>query len=62
MGALFDLPEAETTEEAVIARYRLSDDQYGSRAEREAISDAERSMAAAVEQAGVGECRAGGGR
>ncbi|MFF7528427.1 hypothetical protein ACFZB2_04850 [Streptomyces bobili] len=55
MNTPFDLREAETAEEAVIARYRLSDDHYGSRAEREAIFDAERSMAAAVEEAGVGE-------
>jgi hypothetical protein len=39
----------------VIARYRLSDDQYGSPSEREAIFDAGRAMAAAVEEAGVGE-------
>ncbi|GAB7109788.1 hypothetical protein JCM4814A_81030 [Streptomyces phaeofaciens JCM 4814] len=55
MNTLSDLPEPETPEEAVIARYRLSDDQYGSRAEREAIFDAERTMTAAVEEAGVGE-------
>ncbi|MFD0435016.1 hypothetical protein ACWEGX_42310 [Streptomyces chartreusis] len=55
MDTLFDLPEPETPEEAVIAHYRLSDDQYGARAEREAIFDAERTMTAAVEVAGVGE-------
>ncbi|MFJ8020526.1 hypothetical protein [Streptomyces sp. NPDC096311] len=55
MDTLFELPEPETPEEAVIAHYRLSDDKYGSRAEREAIFDAERAMAAAVEDAGVGE-------
>ncbi|MFK0281991.1 hypothetical protein ACIQVL_16185 [Streptomyces sp. NPDC090499] len=55
MDTLFDLPEPEAPEEAVIAHYRLSDNEYGSRAEREAIFDAERAMAAAVEQAGVGE-------
>lgn len=55
MDTLFDLPEPETPEEAVIAHYRLSDDQYGSRAEREAIFDAERTMSAAVDEAGVGE-------
>ncbi|MEU9912362.1 hypothetical protein [Streptomyces sp. NPDC051001] len=55
MDTLFDLPEPETTEQAVIARYRLSDDEYGSRAEREAVFDAERAMATAVEEAGVGE-------
>ncbi|MFF2205901.1 hypothetical protein [Streptomyces sp. NPDC058145] len=48
-------PEAETPEEAVIAHYRLSDSKYGSRAERNAIYNAERAMAAAVEKAGVGE-------
>ncbi|MDQ0600257.1 hypothetical protein QF037_004602 [Streptomyces canus] len=53
MDTLFDLPEPETTERAVIAHYRLSDDEYGSRAEREAVFDAERAMAAAVEAAGV---------
>ncbi|MFC9462814.1 hypothetical protein [Streptomyces sp. NPDC056983] len=55
MDALFDLPEAETPEQAVIAYYRLSDDQYGSPAEREAVYDAERAMTTAVEEAGVGE-------
>ncbi|MFD0066887.1 hypothetical protein [Streptomyces sp. NPDC056690] len=55
MDALFDLPEAETPEQAVIAHYRLSDDQYGSPAEREAVYDAERAMTNAVEEAGVGE-------
>ncbi|MBX7553922.1 hypothetical protein ABZX95_28880 [Streptomyces sp. NPDC004232] len=55
MDTLFALPEPETPEQAVIAHYRLSDDQYGSRAEREAIFDAERAMAAAVAEAGVGE-------
>ncbi|MFD4598021.1 hypothetical protein ACFWPQ_08270 [Streptomyces sp. NPDC058464] len=55
MDKPFDLPEPETAEEAVIAHYRLSDDQYGSRAEREAVFDAERTMTAAVEEAGVGE-------
>lgn len=55
MDTLFDLPEPETTEQAVVARYRLSDDEYGSRAEREAIFDAECAMAVAVEEAGVGE-------
>ncbi|MFG3017378.1 hypothetical protein ACGFZQ_02295 [Streptomyces sp. NPDC048254] len=55
MDTLFDFPEPETHEEAVIARYRLSDDQYGSRAERETIFAAERTMTAAVEEARVGE-------
>ncbi|MFD8380637.1 hypothetical protein ACFV2X_19150 [Streptomyces sp. NPDC059679] len=55
MDTLFDLPEPETPEEAVIARYRLSDDQYGSPAEREATFAAERAMTAAVEAAEVGE-------
>ncbi|WP_037678411.1 hypothetical protein [Streptomyces griseus] len=55
MNTLFDLPEAEALEEAVIAHYRLSGDEYGSHAEREAIFDAERAMAAAVEDARVGE-------
>ncbi|MEU9166800.1 hypothetical protein AB0D34_03170 [Streptomyces sp. NPDC048420] len=55
MDTLFDLPEPEITEEAVITHYRLSDDQYGSRAERDAIFAAERTMTAAVEEAGVGE-------
>lgn len=54
MDTLFDLPELEIPEEAVISRYRLSDDQYGSPAEREAIFDAERTMTAAVQEAGVG--------
>lgn len=55
MPAFFDLPEPEEPEHAVIGHYRLSDDQYGSRAERQAIFAAERAMAAAVEEAGVGE-------
>jgi hypothetical protein len=55
MDMLFDLPEPETPEQAVIAHYRLSDAQYGSRAERDAFFDAERAMSAAVERAGVGE-------
>lgn len=37
MDTLIDLPEPETPEEAVIAHYRLSDDQYGSCVEREAM-------------------------
>ncbi|MFE7170126.1 hypothetical protein [Streptomyces sp. NPDC057616] len=52
---LFDLPAPEEPEHSVIARYCLSDDQYGSPAERLAIFDAERTMAAAVTEAGVGE-------
>ncbi|MGW8685003.1 hypothetical protein ACWGNN_28920 [Streptomyces sp. NPDC055817] len=55
MDALFDLPEVEAPEQAVIAHYRLSDDRYGSPAEREAVYDAERLMTTAVEEAGVGE-------
>lgn len=55
MDELFDLPGPETPEEAVIAHYRLSDDEYGTRAEREAIFSAQRAMAAAVEAAGAGE-------
>ncbi|MFJ3671396.1 hypothetical protein ACIPSE_33530 [Streptomyces sp. NPDC090106] len=55
MDTLFDLPESEAPEEAVIARYRLSDDAYGSPAEREAFFDAERTLSAAVEAAGVGD-------
>ncbi|MFH8975123.1 hypothetical protein [Streptomyces sp. NPDC017890] len=54
MDTLFDLPEPEP-EQAVIAHYRLSDDQYGSPAEREALYSAERVMSSAVEAAGVGE-------
>ncbi|MFF9491580.1 hypothetical protein [Streptomyces flaveolus] len=54
MDTLFDLREPEP-EQAIIARYRLSDDHYGSPAEREAIYNAERVMTAAVEAAGVGE-------
>ncbi|WP_317445394.1 hypothetical protein [Streptomyces collinus] len=55
METHLESPEAEAPEEAVIAHYRLSDNKYGSRAERGAIYDAERAMAAAVEKAGVGE-------
>lgn len=55
MDRLFELPEPETSEQAVIAHYRLSDDRYGSRAEREAMFDAERAMAVAVMRAEVGE-------
>ncbi|MGW1004460.1 hypothetical protein [Streptomyces sp. NPDC002520] len=51
MDTLFDLPEPATPEEAVIAHYRLSDDRYGSRAEREAVFEAERTMTAAVDEA-----------
>lgn len=54
MDTLIDLPEPETPEEAVIAHYRLSNDQFGSRAERDAVFDAERTMSAAVDEAGVG--------
>ncbi|MFI6661917.1 hypothetical protein ACIBL8_41120 [Streptomyces sp. NPDC050523] len=39
MLTLFDLPGPEKPEYAVIAHY-LSDDQYGSRAERQAFLDA----------------------
>ncbi|MGW7420703.1 hypothetical protein ACWGJB_11660 [Streptomyces sp. NPDC054813] len=52
MDTLFHMPEPETPEEAVIAHYRLTDDQYGLRAEREAIFHAERTMTAAVEDGG----------
>ncbi|MFF4798691.1 hypothetical protein ACFY1U_09770 [Streptomyces sp. NPDC001351] len=55
MDMLADLPEPVAPEQAVIAHYRLSDDQYGSRSERQAIFDAERAMTAAVEGAGAGE-------
>ncbi|MFF4257724.1 hypothetical protein ACFY1L_41710 [Streptomyces sp. NPDC001663] len=55
MDTLFDLPEPQAPEQAVIAHYRLGDDQYGSPAERAVIFDAERAMTAAVEAAGVGE-------
>ncbi|MFJ4816550.1 hypothetical protein [Streptomyces sp. NPDC088801] len=55
METPFDLPEPETPEEAVIARYQLSGDQYGSCAEWEAILDAERAVTVAVEEIGVGE-------
>ncbi|MET7666260.1 hypothetical protein ACWGDS_41105 [Streptomyces sp. NPDC055059] len=55
MDALFDLPEPVTPEQAVIAHYCLSDEQYGSPAEREAIYNAERALSAAVADAGVGE-------
>lgn len=54
MDTLFDLPGPEP-EQAVIAHYRLSDDQYGAPAERGAIYNAERAMIAAVKAAGVGE-------
>ncbi|MEU1171864.1 hypothetical protein [Streptomyces microflavus] len=54
MDTLSDLPQPEP-EQAVIAHNRLSDDQYGSPAEREAIYNAERVMTAAVKAAGVGE-------
>ncbi|MCX4649725.1 hypothetical protein [Streptomyces sp. NBC_01446] len=47
MDALFDLPEPVTPEQAVIAHYCLSDEQYG--------SPAERALSAAVADAGVGE-------
>ncbi|MGW7165383.1 hypothetical protein ACWGH3_08780 [Streptomyces sp. NPDC054884] len=55
MDTLSDLPEPETPEEAVIAHYRLSGNEYGSHDERQAILDAERTMATAVEETGVGE-------
>ncbi|GGK04522.1 hypothetical protein GCM10011583_40370 [Streptomyces camponoticapitis] len=42
-------------EQAVIAHYRLSGDEYGSQAERGAIFEASRVMSAAVEKWGVGE-------
>ncbi|MCX5321067.1 hypothetical protein [Streptomyces sp. NBC_00120] len=47
MDALFDLPEPVTPEQAVIAHCCLSDEQYG--------SPAERALSAAVADAGVGE-------
>lgn len=37
MDTLFDLPESDTPEHAVIAHFCLSDDEYGTRAEHEAI-------------------------
>ncbi|MGW1950228.1 hypothetical protein ACWCRC_38725 [Streptomyces sp. NPDC001940] len=55
MDALFEFPEPEPPEQAVIAYYCLSDDQYGSPIEREVIYDAERAMTSAVKEAGVGE-------
>ncbi|MFG2723827.1 hypothetical protein [Streptomyces canus] len=55
MDTNFDIPEPEATEEAVIAHYCLSDDEFGSPIEREAFFDAEEAMAAAVEEAEVGE-------
>ncbi|MDN3023465.1 hypothetical protein [Streptomyces sp. S.PB5] len=55
MDTFLDLPESVASEDAVIARYRLSDDEYGSPAERAVFFEAERAMSAAVEEAGVGE-------
>jgi hypothetical protein len=54
MDALFDLPGDEE-EHAVIAHFRLSDDRFGSPADRQVIYAAERTLTAAVEEAGVGE-------
>lgn len=51
----YGMAEAEAPEEAVIAHYRLSDDEFGTSAERAAFFDAEEAVAVAVEEAGVGE-------
>ncbi|KQW16247.1 hypothetical protein [Streptomyces sp. Root369] len=55
MDTDFDVHKPEATEEAVIAHYCLSDDEFGSLTEREAFFDAEQTMAAAAEEARVGE-------
>ncbi|MFK0024958.1 hypothetical protein [Streptomyces sp. NPDC090798] len=55
MDALFDMPQADASEQTVIAHFRLSGDQFGERDERAAIYEAERAMTVVVENAGVGE-------
>ncbi|MEU2735014.1 hypothetical protein ABZ656_06090 [Streptomyces sp. NPDC007095] len=55
MDTIFDLPETSAPEQAVIARFRLSGEEFGERAERAVIFHAERAMVAAVGEAGVGE-------
>lgn len=55
MNALFDLPDGNEDEHAVIAHFRLSDDRFGSPDDRQTIYEAERIMTTAVEEAGVGE-------
>jgi hypothetical protein len=55
MDALFDMPQAGPSEQAVIAHFRLSGDEFGEPDERAAIYDAKRAMTDAVENAGVGE-------
>ncbi|MFC8826249.1 hypothetical protein ACFT9I_12965 [Streptomyces sp. NPDC057137] len=50
-----DLPESMVSEQAVIARYRLSGDRFGSPAERGLVFEASRVMSAEVEKWGVGE-------
>ncbi|MET8858458.1 hypothetical protein [Streptomyces sp. NPDC004579] len=52
--ALFDLAETPP-EHAVIARFRLGGDRFGETDQRALVFEAERTMAAAVEAAGVGE-------
>ncbi|MFF4351088.1 hypothetical protein [Streptomyces sp. NPDC001530] len=55
MEELFDAPQADAPEQAVIAHFRLSGEQFGEPDERTAIYDAKRAMTVAVEDAGVGE-------
>lgn len=55
MDAIFDLPVTSAPEQVVIARFRLSGEEFGERAERAVIFRAERAMAVAVGEAGVGE-------
>ncbi|MFE1989366.1 hypothetical protein [Streptomyces mirabilis] len=52
--ALFDLPEIPP-EHAVIAWFHLGGDGFGERDQRVLVFEAERTMTAAVEAAGVGE-------
>ncbi|MEY2231674.1 hypothetical protein [Streptomyces sp. BF23-19] len=51
---LFDLPEVPS-EHAVMARFRLGGDDFGESDQWSRVFDAERSLAAAVVAAGVGE-------
>ncbi|MCT9008227.1 hypothetical protein [Streptomyces rhizosphaerihabitans] len=55
MDALFDMPQADASEQAVTARFRLGGEKFGEPDERAGIYDAKRAMTDAVETTGVGE-------
>jgi hypothetical protein len=55
MNMLLDACDVTMAEQAVIAHFTLSGDEFGAPAERAVLFEAERVMAAAVADAGVGE-------